>query len=380
MRRSTRASKLMLAVLVLIYFGSCSTSAAQRGSTSVGQTFGINLNGGEFTDGKPGSYGDKYVYPGIDYLDFRYGYEMDYLASKRLKLVRYAFRWEQLQHDYYGPLTPLDVQGLDLALQNAQTHGLHLILDMHNYGRFVGGTEYAFGSPEVPNAAYADVWRKLAEHFRGQPALYAYSIANEPIMLDCPNCTYYAAAQAVIAAIREVDTDTPIIISPPAQSPACWTCPEYGTEHLLELHDPSNKLIFDAHIYFDTDEVGEYPHDYDWYAANLPGFGPDMGAALAQPYVDWLRAHNQRGIFGEYGIPDDDPRWNVILDNFLTYAEGNSDVILGGAYWSSGPWWDAYPLSVEPQNGADRPQMAVLTKHTRAAVAPAWLYLPYIVR
>ena len=119
----------MLAVLVLIYFGSCSTSAAQRGSTSVGQTFGINLNGGEFTDGKPGSYGDKYVYPGIDYLDFRYGYEMDYLASKRLKLVRYAFRWEQLQHDYYGPLTPLDVQGLDLAFQNAQTHGLHLILD-----------------------------------------------------------------------------------------------------------------------------------------------------------------------------------------------------------------------------------------------------------
>jgi hypothetical protein len=39
---------------------------------------------------------------------------------------------------------------------------------------------------------------------------------------------------------------------------------------------------------------------------------------------------------------------------------------VSGTYWSAGPRWGTYPLSVQPVNGADRPQMAVLQNYTVA--------------
>ena len=29
-------------------------------------------------------------------------------------------------------------------------------------------------------------------------------------------------------------------------------------------------------------------------------------------------------------------------------------------YWAGGPWWGDYMFSIEPQNGIDKPQMAIL--------------------
>ena len=62
---------------------------------------------------------------------------------------------------------------LDLAAQNGQK----VILDMHNYGRYHGEL---IGSSKVPYEAYASVWRKLAERFKGHPGLLGYDIMNEP--------------------------------------------------------------------------------------------------------------------------------------------------------------------------------------------------------
>ena len=36
-----------------------------------------------------------------------------------------------------------------------------------------------------------------------------------------------------------------------------------------------------------------------------------------QPFVEWLEAHNAKGFIGEYGVPNNDPRWLTVLDNFL---------------------------------------------------------------
>jgi hypothetical protein len=36
---------------------------------------------------------------------------------------------------------------------------------------------------------------------------------------------------------------------------------------------------------------------------------------------------------------------------------------LSGTYWAGGPWWGDYHLAVEPRDGQDRPQMAVLARH-----------------
>jgi endoglucanase len=50
----------------------------------------------------------------------------------------------------------------------------------------------------------------------------------------------------------------------------------------------------------------------------------------------------------------------------------NRDVWIGWTYWAAGAWWPKdYFTSVQPLNGADRPQMNVLIKHVARGHAPS---------
>ncbi len=84
------------------------------------------------------------------------------------------------------------------------------------------------------------------------------------------------------------------------------------------------------------------------------------GADRLKPFLDWLTLHNARGFLGEYGVPDNDPHWLVVLDNFLDTLDAAG---IGGTCWATGPWWGDYALSVEPRSGQDRPQMPIFVQH-----------------
>ena len=51
------------------------------------------------------------------------------------------------------------------------------------------------------------------------------------------------------------------------------------------------------------------------------------------------------------------------MGNMLSYMDQHSNVWQGATYWAAGPWWGNYIYSIEPSNGADQPQMGVLTQH-----------------
>jgi len=36
---------------------------------------------------------------------------------------------------------------------------------------------------------------------------------------------------------------------------------------------------------------------------------------------------------------------------------------LSGTYWSAGPWWGTYKLSIQPSGTVDKPQMTILEKY-----------------
>ena len=54
------------------------------------------------------------------------------------------------------------------------------------------------------------------------------------------------------------------------------------------------------------------------------------------------------------------------FDGMLTYMQQHSGAWQGVTYWAGGPWWGDYMFSIEPQNGIDKPQMAVLLQHVGA--------------
>ena len=48
------------------------------------------------------------------------------------------------------------------------------------------------------------------------------------------------------------------------------------------------------------------------------------------------------------------------MENFLEYLTENN---ISGSYWAAGPWWRNYPLSIEPVEGKDQPQMNIYAKY-----------------
>ncbi len=302
------------------------------------QMIGVNEAGAEFGRGI-GTYNKDYTYPGAK--------QFDYCQAKGLKVIRLPFKWERIQPGLNQPLAEAELARLDGVVALARERDLKLLLDMHNYARYNGKV---IGTEEVPNAAFADVWTRLASHFRDETAVFAYGIMNEP---HATNGLWPAAAQACVDGIRTVDTTHTILVCGDGWSGAhSW--PKINGKFLL--NDPSGNLVYEAHQYFDHDNSGSYKRTYDEEGAT-----PTVGVERLQPFVQWLKENNAQGFIGEFGVPNNDPRWLVVLDNTLAEMKKQN---LGGTYWAAGPWWSNYALSLEPtKEGADRPQMAVIAQY-----------------
>lgn len=300
---------------------------------------GVNLCGAEFGGGNlPGVYDRDYTYPTPT--------ELDYYRARGLTLVRLPVRWERLQHSLYATLDGGELGHLDAFVAAIAARNMQVIVEPHNYARY---NDQLIGSAAVPNAAFTDFWRQLAEHYRGVGAIWAFGLMNEP---HDTGGRWAVAAQAGVDGVRAADRQRLILVPGDGWSSAAgWQ----QNNANLWVADPGDNVMYEAHTYFDADNSGGYKSSYD-----ADGAYPSIGADRLAPFVAWLRAHNARGFVGEYGVPDNDPRWLTVLDNFLVALDAAE---LGGTYWAGGPWWGDYPLSIEPRNGQDRPQMAVLTRH-----------------
>lgn len=316
--------------------------------------FGVNLAAGEF--GKiPGVYGADYTYPTTA--------ELDYFNSKGLKLIRLPFKWERLQPVMNAALDATELGRVMAVVDAANTRGMVILLDCHNYGRRnINGTNFIIGSAEVPVQAFRDYWTRMADAFKVKSNIWAYDLCNEPHdMLTTP--TWFDIAQEAINGVRSTDLTTSIMVSGDGWSGAgLFGVPGSKSDVLKNLVDPSNKLIFQAHVYFDKDASGTYKNSYD-----LEQGYPQRGVDRVKPFVDWLKANNKKGFVGEYGVPANDSRWLVVLDNFLKYIRNNN---INGTYWAGGPWWGTYQLSIEPDANGDKPQMAVVKNYLNASDTP----------
>lgn len=358
-------------VLALMCFGltACSSSnddAGQGGSGGESSTvarlaepyFGVNMSGAEFAAVYPGIDGQHYGYPGKA--------DIEYFANKGFKLIRFPFRWERVQRTIGSDLDMTEINKMKAVVTAAQELGVYVILDVHNFGRYCvysNGVDskqndyYILGENALPSSALCDLWKKLAKEFMGYDNIWGYDIMNEPHHMTT---SWVRMAQECIDAIRTVDTATPIVVEGnDFSSSRNWTTID-DNEGLKDLIDPSNKLIYEAHVYFDNDASGKYVQGYDAEKAT-----ENIGADRVRPFVEWCKKYGKQGIVGEYGVPDDDPRWLVTLDKMLAYLAENG---IGGTYWSAGPRWGSDPLAVQPTNNyqTDRPQMAVLQKYLKA--------------
>ncbi|MBB3103054.1 endoglucanase [Azomonas macrocytogenes] len=304
---------------------------------------GVNLAGADFSGtAYPGVYGTQYIYPGESYFK-KY-------ADMGMKLVRLPFLWERIQPTLNTELQSAELARLMQCLDYAQKYDVKVILNLHNYYRYYNKQ---IASSEVPISAFADFWQRLAQKVVNHPAVYGYDLMNEP---HDTNGYWPQAALAAAKAIRTVDENRWVFI-PGDQWANAYYWPNFNNRLIANpwMRDPNNNLVYEAHLYIDEDFSGTYTNHSE-------AFDPMLGVSRVKPFVDWLKQNKLRGYLGEHGVPDYSPSAMVAMDNLLNYLGQNC---IPMTYWAAGPWWVNYPLSLDVDSGAARPQLPILQKYAR---------------
>jgi len=312
-------------------------------------SMGINLSGLEYNrNASPGTPYVDYVPPSTT--------ELAYYHSEGINTIRLPFLWERIQPILNGPLNPTYVSEIQTIVDYAGSLGMKVILDMHDYGGY--GAD-KLGDGTLTDAQFADVWTKIASVFTNNPGLGGYDLMNEPNGMPNPSA-WPTAAQAAVNAIRTVDTTSTIYVEGDDWASAgSWTQDNAN----LNIQDPYNKIIYEAHVYLDSDNSGTH---YDWGSQAALGVTTETGVERVEDFEGWLLQNGFQGDIGEIGAPVNNTNWLTSLNNTLAYAQS---VGLPVQYWAGGPWWGSYPMSAEPTGlgtatVTNAPQMAVLTQYT----------------
>ncbi len=306
---------------------------------------GVNLSGGEFYHPAPGVaplYGKNYIYPSPE--------EFAYFASKGMNIFRVQFLWETLQPAMNASLNQPETDRLRACVKAATDKGLTVLLDPHNYARYYGKVA---GSPDVPDAAFADFWGKLAVQFKDNPKVW-FGLVNEPH--DLPPEQWLGAANAAIDAIRKTGAKNLILVPGIGWTSAGQWTKNGNSTVMLGVRDPANNFIYEVHMYFDADNSGTHTEVAS----------PTIGTERLHDFTLWCRGHHVRAFLGEFGAAAS-PEGAAVVERTLASMERDKDVWVGFTWWSAGPWWHDYMYTIEPkqENGAfiDRPQMGWLLPH-----------------
>lgn len=339
---------------------------------------GVNLASASGGD-NPGTFGQSYIYPKFE--------DLYYFKAKGVRLLRIPFRAPRVQHVVGGELDydadKSDIKALAAVVKEAERLGMWVMLDLHDFcERAIDGSLYEYGvagrrvwdeskkswgnweaMSEVilTKEHLADLWKKIATEFKDYKNIWGYDLMNEPKGIDIN--VLFDDYQATINAIREVDRNAQIVVEGKNYAGAAgW---ESSSDKLKDLVDPCNKLVYQAHTYFDKDNSGTYQKKYDQEV----GTNSEVYKQRLDPFVAWLEKNNKKGMIGEYGVPYNghsmgDERYMTLIDNVFSYLKEKQ---LTSTYWCGGSMYDAYVLTVQPAKDyyTEKSTMKIMEKYTR---------------
>lgn len=319
---------------------------------------GVNLSsasGGSV----PGTFGFDYMYPRIQ--------DLRYFKAKGARLIRLPFRAARFIEDLKNPAPDYanaksDVAAMKEVVAEAERLGMWVFLDAHDYAeRTIDGTQYRIGEGEYTIDRFAKMWGAIANEFKDYKNIWGYDLQNEP---KVNAQTLVEAYQAAIDEIRKVDTNAQIIVEgtnwasayewiygdhadknyPGYSTEVEWSYKENSPWLLAGLKDPQNKIVFQAHGYFDNDNSGTYKNGYtevDYRKRFLP-------------FLEWCRTNNVKGLIGEFGVPynghsSGDPRYMDILDGALQLFR---EYGMNATYWCAGAMYESNSLTCQPDKSA----------------------------
>ena len=308
--------------------------------------FGVNLSGAEYNPNGTRGLGYDYIYPTHA--------EIDYFASKGMTAIRLPFALERVQPVANGPLSSSQLGYIDDIVNYAGSKGIDVILDPHDFGTEYGTT---IGSTAASNATFANFWGQLAGHFASTSNVL-FGLMNEPDAVT--PAQWIVSVNAAIAAIRAAGATSQQILVPGTDWDSALSWVSSGNASIVGggVVDPSHNFAFEVHQYLDSDASGTHSSVVS----------TSIGVERLSAVTAWAEATGNKLFLGEFGVGSD-PTSLAALNNMLGYMAAHTDAWEGGTYWAAGAWWGPYLYSVEPANGVDKPQMAVLDRYVATTIA-----------
>src|SRR5207244_12523367 len=202
---------------------------------------------------------------GIYGVDYQYESQasFSYLASRGVKTVRFAFRWERLQRALGGPLHVTELQRIKDAIAGAAAVGIEVILNVHNYGEYylsdgTQGVRRIIGSAECTQADFADLWRRISAEFKDDGTVLGYGLMNEPAGMEA--AAWEAQSQGALDTIRANGDTKVVLVHDLAGSglQATWS----KVHPKAWISDSAGNHRYEAHFYFDRNGSGNYADTY----------------------------------------------------------------------------------------------------------------------
>ncbi|CAG8148185.1 unnamed protein product [Penicillium salamii] len=307
--------------------------------------FGTNEAGAEFGSGNiPGALNTDYIWPSTS--------AMQTLRTAGMNIFRVPFAMERLipgtltsspDATYLASLKSVceDNSWIE-ALESHHTHndisqtvefitssGAYAVLDPHNFGRY-------YGNVITSTSDFAAFWKTLATEFA----------SNEKVIFDTNN-EYHTMDQtlvlnlnqAAIDAIRAAGAKSQYIFVEGNSWSGAWTWTTVN-DNMKALTDPQDLVIYQMHQYLDSDGSG----------TSETCVSSTIGQERVVAATKWLKDNGKKAFLGEFAGGANSV-CKTAVTGMLDYLSANSDVWLGAAWWSAGPWWGNYMYSFEPPSG-----------------------------
>ena len=204
----------------------------------------------------------------------------------------------------------------------AEKHGQKVVIDMHaTPGARNARKENRMFYEERYATHFAEVWRRIAERFKGHPAIYGYDLVNEPLQTSPAPYSLLHVQLAAARAIREVDPDTPIIVAANG----------YGSPDGFETLSPlaMDNIIYQPHCYapgaFTHQGVGSKKREgFVPYPNPEKGWDKEYIRKQLAPVREFELKHHARIFVGEFSAitwaPGADAYIRDCIDIFEEYG------------------------------------------------------------
>ncbi|PYH99050.1 glycoside hydrolase [Aspergillus ellipticus CBS 707.79] len=312
---------MKLSLLPLLLTQAWALSRAKRSSSFL--WFGSNESGAEFGQANiPGTLGTDYIWPDAAGITTLYNTGMN--------IFRVPFLMERLvPTNLTGAADPTYMADLKATVETITDLGAYAVVDPHNFGRY-------YGNIITSASDFGAFWTTVASEFTTNDRVI-FDTNNE--YHDMTQSLVLSLNQAAITAIRATGATTQYIFAEGNSYSGAWTWSTTNTD-LANLTDPSDKLIYEMHQYLDSDGSG----------TSSTCVSSTIGAERISTATTWLRDNGKLAVLGEFAGGANEVCQEAVT-GMLDAMESNSDVWLGGMWWSAGPWWGDYIFSLEPSDG-----------------------------